>query len=202
VAGRVKPRVALSDIRRKRLFTPEMIKDALAAGGAGWSLAQLADYWGVSERTLAEWVRRNPLTLGAALKRGQASAEAQVATSLLQAAQGRLVKSESLEPVLDEAGRPVRDPETGEPVTRVHRTYQPFNVVAAIFYLCNRAPDRWKNVQRVEIEHSGAGPQNLVLIVAGDGGAERRLNLGEAIDVPVLAPGEPPALPGGNGAKP
>lgn len=27
------------------------------------------------------------------------------------------------------------------------------NVVAMIFWLCNRAPDRWKNVQRVE--HSG-----------------------------------------------
>lgn len=29
------------------------------------------------------------------------------------------------------------------------------NVIACIFYLCNRAPERWKNVNKVEIEKKG-----------------------------------------------
>lgn len=37
------------------------------------------------------------------------------------------------------------------------------NLTAIIFYLCNRAPDKWKNVQKVEASLNGQGPLHFVL---------------------------------------
>ncbi len=37
------------------------------------------------------------------------------------------------------------------------------NLTAIIFYLCNRAPEKWKNVQKVEASLHGQGPLHFVL---------------------------------------
>lgn len=203
MAGRVRA-LSVGDTRRRRLFRPDMMKDAELAAVCGWSHEQLAEYWGVSGRTVRRWERAYPSTLAKAIKTGSCRAEAGVSAALLQAAQGKLVRSETVEPVLDGAGRPVMDPATGRPLTRTTRQYQPFNVVAAIFYSCNRWPDRWKNVQRVEVAHEGAGVRDLVFVVAGGDGRERRVELqGDVLDV-LPEPGGnghdgPKALEGGNG---
>ncbi len=51
------------------------------------------------------------------------------------------------------------------------------NVTAAIFYLCNRNPDRWRHIQKVAMEHSGRldVPQTMSdLIRAAQTGGFRR----------------------------
>ncbi len=84
---------------------------------------------------------------------------------------------------------------------RTTRTYWQPNVVAGIFYSCNRWPDRWKNVQRVEIQGGEQKVQNLVLMVSGgagptDGEPERAIEL-TAIDPAALpAPGEQAEIAG------
>lgn len=205
--GRVRS-LAVGDVRLRTLFHPDMMKDAELAAVCGWTHKQLAEYWGVSEKTVERWQRRYPSTLGTALKIGSRRAEAGVSTALLSAAQGKLVRSETSVPMLDPAGNPRRDPVTGEKLMRTTRTYQPFNVVAAIFYSCNRWPDRWKNVQRVEVLHEGQGVKDLVFVVAGKDGAERRVELGDAGAIVDVAPDldgnggrPPPALPPGNGGN-
>lgn len=37
------------------------------------------------------------------------------------------------------------------------------SLTAQIFFLCNRAPEKWKNVQKVEASLHGQGPLNFVL---------------------------------------
>lgn len=45
----------------------------------------------------------------------------------------------------------------------LYKKMQEGNMIAIIFYLCNRSPDRWKNVQRVETQHSGELEVNFSL---------------------------------------
>lgn len=37
------------------------------------------------------------------------------------------------------------------------------NLTAIIFFLCNRSPEKWKNVQKVEASLNGQGPLHFVL---------------------------------------
>jgi hypothetical protein len=201
MAGRVRS-LPVTDTRRRRLFRADMMKDAERAAAVGWSIPQLAEYWGVNQRTVYKWQERYPSTLGAALKKGARDAEQAVASSLFNQAVGRVVRSEVIEPMLDSNGTPMVDPATGQPLTRVKRTYWPPSVVAGIFYSCNRWPDRWKNVQRVQIEGGEQTVRNLVLVLSGNGsgapGEPVEQQVEQRIELTALDPAALPA-PGGNG---
>jgi hypothetical protein len=56
---------------------------------------------------------------------------------------------------------------TGEKIVEYH----PPAVGMAVFLLCNKRPERWQNVQRVEVRHDGEGPRPIVFVV--EGGARR-----------------------------
>ncbi|SEN80258.1 hypothetical protein SAMN04487895_10329 [Paenibacillus sophorae] len=97
----------------------------------------IAEKVGIGARTLYEWKVRYPQILQA-LKKGKEVVDRQVESALLRRALGYFY---------DEVTR-----EGGVEVKRVTKEVQP-DVTAAIFWLKNRCPDKWRDKQ--EIRHSG-----------------------------------------------
>ena len=113
---------------------------------------QLAAFFGVTETTINNWKKRHPAFLEA-LKRGKAGADMDVAASLYNQAVGF---TRTVEKVVKVKGG-------GEAVIAVEE-YVPPNVTACIFWLKNRQPAQWRDVQ--VREHDGA------VWVFGDPGEE------------------------------
>ncbi len=139
--------------------------------GLGHTVEEVADFLSISRRTLQRWRKASPAVNDALLK-GQARAKVTVTKALFDLATGRAVRSETRRPVLTADGRPVYGPD-GRPIEQVDRQYYPPNLGAQVFYLCNRDPERWKNVQRVELSQpttllpiqivESAGPEQSML---------------------------------------
>lgn len=99
---------------------------------------EIGDFFGVSEQTINSWKTRYP-AFREALTVGKSQADAEVATRLFQRALGY---SHPEEKIFCSA--------QGE-VTRVetNKHYAP-DTTAAIFWLKNRQPERWRDKQEVE----------------------------------------------------
>lgn len=104
----------------------------------GLTIAQLADHKiGVNERTLRKWMVDYP-PIGQAIKKGRIFCVEEVENALFKAATGYEVTEEQTE---------TTTMPNGDTITRKRITIKhiPPNTGAAIFYLKNRAPDRWKS---------------------------------------------------------
>ena len=109
--------------------------------------AEMAREMGVSSSTYYDWLKRYP-EMSEAVTRARASADARainesVEESLLDAARGgvRTLKK-PMKVRFDERGRRV---ENEEIVYADEQVYIQPNVKAQIFWLTNRAPERWRN---------------------------------------------------------
>jgi len=100
------------------------------------------DCIGVSMSTLSEWKVKFP-EIAEALKTGKVIPDMQVEGALFKNAMGYDVEETKV--VVDKAGQPIR-------IEKTKKHIRP-DTTAQIFYLQNRMPDVWRNVQR--IEHSG-----------------------------------------------
>lgn len=101
----------------------------------GATLAVMAEECGVSVPTVRSWMQRHPEFL-AAVKGAADMVDDAVESAFCSNATGGAVKSRNL----DRYGREVIE-------------YFAPDTTAGIFWLCNRRPDRWRHVQR--IEHTG-----------------------------------------------
>lgn len=99
----------------------------------------LADFFGVSVRTIARW-KIEHAEFCQALKTGKVGADDRVERSLFQKAVGYTFDSEK---VFQHSGEIVRTP---------IREHVPPDTTACIFWLKNRRPDLWRDKR--EIEHS------------------------------------------------
>lgn len=106
----------------------------------GFTDAELADFFGVSVVTLANWKAQFPAFLSA-LKIGKEDADQRVERSLYQRACGY---SHPDVVVTNYQGQV-----TLTPITKVY----PPDTTSCIFWLKNRKPEEWRDVQR--FEHSG-----------------------------------------------
>lgn len=121
----------------------------------GLTLEDLAVAFGVTDRTIDNWVAAHPEFKEAIAHGRDAFDSNRVEKSLLQRALGY----EFFETTYERAPVEDWDPETGEvkvefqliPTKKVHKQMAP-DVVAQIFWLKNRLRDRWRDKQ--EIEHS------------------------------------------------
>lgn len=126
---------------------PSAYQDAYAAQALklcrlGAKDVELADFFGVSEQTINAWKQAHPDFLES-LKAGKAFADAEVADRLFKRATG----------YEHEALKIVADAKTGaEHVVPYIERYPP-DTTAAIFWLKNRRPDLWRDVQGRE--HTG-----------------------------------------------
>lgn len=97
----------------------------------GATNSELAEAFGVPLATLATWIKNNT-DFTSAIKKGREAADTKIAKSIYRQALGYKRKGEKLF-VID--GVVVH-----EPVIEYH----PPNVTAAIFWLKNRRPDKWR----------------------------------------------------------
>lgn len=182
---------------RPTLFREDMIGQAERMAALGMGVAQMAAVWGRPERTVWRWARRYP-SFRQALQKGRESGHMAVAGNLYAAASGRALKEELVSPALGPDGQVVLDP-SGKPLFRTRRVYQAANLGAMVFYLCNRQPDLWQNVQRVEVKRTGDELRPLMVQVQTRDGQMQAIALSD-LDKPLLekmlGPKGSPMLPG------
>lgn len=106
---------------------------------------ELADFFEVSEQTLNTWKTKHPAFLES-LKKGKALADAEVAEKLYQRAIG--FQHPETKFFVVKVDRDTEEIQTRETV----KVYPP-DPTAAIFWLKNRQPTKWRD--RVETEVSG-----------------------------------------------
>lgn len=97
---------------------------------------ELADFFEVSEATLSTWKNTHPAFLEA-LKKGKATADAEVASKLFHRATG-----------YEHDDVHVSNYQGEVTVTKLRKHYAP-DTTAAIFWLKNRRPDLWRDRQEI-----------------------------------------------------
>ena len=141
-------------------YDPAKLPDVVKWLEDGKTQAVIAQrVFGVRPEQLSRWKAQHP-QLRQAIESGETryweSACDNVERVAVAAATGRVPK------VVKE----VRDAEgklTGEKVIEYH----PPATGMTVFLLCNKRPERWQNVQRVEVRHDGEGPRPIVFVVEG-----------------------------------
>lgn len=103
----------------------------------GWTLAAIADFLGISERTLCNYKNQHE-ELAEALKRGNDDAVYAVENALLRSALGFTYEEEEI------------NKKTGQ--IEVIQKYAKPNVNAQIFFLKNRARNKWKDKVDHEVD--------------------------------------------------
>lgn len=118
---------------RPTAYRPEYARQCFHLCKLGAIDEALGLFFGVSERTINTWKHEHPDFL-AAMKRGKAFADAQVAVALYNCAIGFEHPAEKL----------FADPKTGGVIRVPYTKRYPPNVQACIFWLTNRHPDLWR----------------------------------------------------------
>lgn len=108
----------------------------------GWTDADMADFFGVTERTWNNWKVAHD-TFFQSLKEWRAEADERVERSLYERATGY---SHPEDKIFNDGGEPLVVP------TRKH--YPP-DTTAAIFWLKNRQPEKWRDKTEIEATIKG-----------------------------------------------
>lgn len=119
---------------------------------------ELADFFGVSDRTIYRWQNKHE-AFCQALKAGKDAADERVERSLYHKATGYTFESEK---VFQHQGEIVRAP---------IREHVPPDTTAMIFWLKNRRPEAWRDKTEVHHKHSveSMSDDDLARIAAGRG---------------------------------
>lgn len=134
---------------RPTKFKPEFYELAMNYCLLGARNDELAEYFGVAEQTLLNWMATDEKFLGA-IKAGREEANANVATKTYHRAIG-FERVETEEVMVD-----------GKLVTLKKKKYYPPETTAAIFWLCNRRPDKWRRGERQDVVESVADQAKAV----------------------------------------
>lgn len=137
---------------RPSKFKPEFVSQAKKLAKQGWTLAEMADFWDVDERSVQRWMADRP-SFCRAIKQGRVLPDDRVEESLYRRAVGYEHDSEEIK-VVDKGV--VRVP--------IIKRYPP-DPVACIFWLRNRRPNRWSNAPDPSGEGENAVPTRVVLEV-------------------------------------
>lgn len=99
---------------------------------------ELADFFGVVEKTINNWKKQHPEFLQS-LKEGKLQADAEIANSLYNRAKGYQATE-------------LREEESEDGFKKVKTTkHIPADATSAIFWLKNRQPAKWRDKQEQEI---------------------------------------------------
>lgn len=128
---------------RPSKYKPEYAKQAEKLCKLGATDREVAEFFGVSERTLYNWQSEHEELLQA-LKIGKDPADERVEKSLYRRATGYSF----------DAVKIVADSKTGTSLAVPYVEHVPPDTTACIFWLKNRRPEQWRDKQ--EIEHSVA----------------------------------------------
>lgn len=120
---------------------------------AGWTDAQMAEFFGVTPRTWENWKQASP-EFFQSLKDWKAEADHKVERSLLERALGYTHPEEKI------------FQNQGEIIRAETLKHYPPDTTAAIFWLKNRKPAEWRDKQ--EVEHSGDALTGLLKLIDGE----------------------------------
>lgn len=127
---------------------PEMIEQAFRLCLLGATNAELAAFFEVADRTIDRWIAEKG-EFCRAIKRGRAEADAHIAERLFERARGFTHPEEDIRVINGEVVR-----------VQVTKQYPP-DTTAAIFWLKNRQPSKWRDKKDVEldakVQHDTAG---------------------------------------------
>lgn len=137
---------------RPTKYKPEYNVQAYKCCLLGATNDDLAMFFDVNVDSIKEWMKHYP-TFSAAIKEGRKSADNNVAQSLYRRAIGYSHKEDV---IMQYQGSPVIVPTT--------KKYPP-DVTAAIFWLKNRQPAKWRDKQ--DVEHSGNVQVRQTMIIGG-----------------------------------
>jgi hypothetical protein len=141
-------------VGRPTKYRTEYVKQASKLCKLGATHAQLADFFGVSISTVALWMVEHP-EFSDAVKIPKAEADERVEQSLYRRAMGYEHDEVDIRVV------------NGEIVATPIRKYYPPDSTAAIFWLKNRSPDKWRDIKAVELTGAGGGPVKTTVDVSG-----------------------------------
>lgn len=129
---------------RLSVFREEYIKQAYRLSLLGATDKEMADFFGVCEKTFNLWKKKNPELLQS-IKRGKDEADSRVAKSLYRRATGYERDEVELKVVSlgNNQGSIVKE----VPIIK----HYPPDTTACIFWLKNRQKEKWRDKQEVEV---------------------------------------------------
>lgn len=135
-----------------------LTKEGLLKIGAwardGLTKEQIAHNIGISRSTFNEWCNKYP-DISDTLKKDKAVADIQVENSLFKKAVGFTVKCKKAIKVKNVTYRDGKRLKEEEHIEYADEDiYVPPDTAAAIFYLKNRMPEKWKDKQEVKVDGS------------------------------------------------
>jgi len=164
--------------RPKCRLQPALIAERLVA--EGFTMSKIAYLMGISERTLRTWKVQDK-KLSAGVKRGRAEMIDRVEDSLVQRALGMTIPETKVSVI------------NGEIVLTTIKKHLPPDTLACIFYLKNRAPERWGDHQSIRVQQTIAGvPEGILDRWRA---AARAKNFSPAVPAQVVDVETRPALP-------
>lgn len=131
---------------RPSAFKPEYCRQAQKLCDLGATDEEIAEFFGTSARSLYRWKERHP-EFCQALKAGKEKADERVIRSLYHRAVGYTYDAIQINVF------------QGVPVITPHKEHVPPDVTAAIFWLKNRQPEKWRD--KHEHSHDGTLDVNL-----------------------------------------
>lgn len=139
---------------RPSRYKEEYVEQVEKLSRLGATDVEMADFFGVSERTFNTWKKAHPQFLQS-IKKGKLFADANVVDSLYHRALG-----------YEHAAVKIMQYE-GVPVVVDYTEHYPPDTAAAIFWLKNRQPKRWRDKpEPAEENDTGAVPVKIEIINA------------------------------------
>lgn len=139
---------------RPSKFTDQFVSQARKLCELGATDEDLADFFEVSIRTIANWKSEHAEFLQA-LKAGKEHADARVERSLYQRAVGYTYDAVHFSSY------------QGDVTETEYREHVPPDVTAQIFWLKNRRPDLWRDKQIQEVTGADGGPLVPIINITG-----------------------------------
>lgn len=154
---------------RKSLYRDEYSNQVLKLSLLGATDKEIADFFGISEQTVNSWKKRYPEFLES-IKKGKQIADSNVASKLYNRAIGYDFEEKHYE---------IRKPENKDGQvsfieTKRIKKHMPADTTAAIFWLKNRQPDKWRDRKEVDAtvnlgdELEGLTDEQLQAIIDGE----------------------------------
>lgn len=137
---------------RPSKFKPEFVEQATKLAQLGATDREVADFFGVEERTLNRWKHDHP-EFCQSLKVGKESADQRVEQSLYRRALG--YSHDAVKIAVNAQGEV-----TSVPFVE----HYPPDTTAAIFWLKNRRPEEWRDVKAQEVSGPNGGAVPLTVI--------------------------------------
>lgn len=135
------PRKPRAKVTPESWCTQDRLELLTAWAALGQTMEQIAKRMGVTRKTLYVWQDKRP-EIKAAIALGASGADNRMEQSLFQNGMDRYVTLHTYEYDYDDAGNKIR-----ERIVRTEHKFVRADTSAQIFWLCNRRPDRWKDVR-------------------------------------------------------